>query len=307
MIAVMAVAGVVSTAEAQSVDPSLHLPPGWNDEFFARLDEGISPRTVVAVMNFAGGEVLQAHLQFRMSDILITALVQAGRLAVVERDRLDLVMTELTLQESDRINPATAAEVGRLLGAELVVFGLVTSATEQMVDKFAYDEVQVEVSVDIRAVNTSDGRVVISESALGADTAKIITTADGTIISGPTDYDPLYVRATLDALEQVADLVSNAAPLVGFVISVRDGSLVIDLGAGRGVEANDRFIVFRRGDELVHPVTGRRIGWRKTVLALLEMRVVERDLSTGEVTVVANADAPINPGDLVIFQRSGDQ
>ncbi|MFQ5551227.1 MAG: CsgG/HfaB family protein, partial [Gemmatimonadales bacterium] len=291
---------------AQSVDRSLHLPPGWNDEYFERLDEGVTPRTVVAVMDFSGGELLQSHLQFSMSDMLITALVRAGRFTVVERDRLDMVMEELTLQESDRIDPATAAEVGRLLGAELVVFGMVTSATEQLVDKFAYDEVQVEVAVDIRAVSTTDGRVVISESAQGLDDARIITTADGRIVSGPTDYDPLYVRATAAALDQVSDLVSNTAPLIGFVISVNDRSAVIDLGAGRGVQLNDRFIVFRRGQELRHPVTRERIGWQKTVLAVLEVRVVEASLSTGEIVVVADRDFAIVPGDLVIFERAGD-
>lgn len=292
---------------AQSLDRSLHLPPGWNDEYFERLDQGITPRTVVAVMDFSGGELLQSHLQFRMSDMLITALVRAGRFTVVERGRLDMVMEELTLQESDRIDPATAAQVGRLLGAELVVFGMVTSATEQLVDKFAYDEVQVEVAVDIRAVSTTDGRVVISESAQGSDDARIITTADGRVISGPTDYDPLYVRATVAALEQVSDLVSNAAPLIGFVISVRDRSVVIDLGAGRGVQLNDRFIVFRRGQELLHPVTNERIGWEKTVLAVLEVRVVEASLSTGEVMVTVDRDVVIVPGDLVIFEQAGDQ
>src|SRR6185503_16892684 len=166
-------------AVAQRRQVPLTMPAGWNDSYFARLDEGRKPKTVVAVMNFTGGEVLEERLRIRMADALVTSLVQAGRFDVVERERLDLVMTEQNLTQTGRVDPATAARVGKILGAELVVFGLVTGATEQKIDKFSYDLVRIEVSIDVRAVNVSSGRVVISENASGTAEAKVITTATG--------------------------------------------------------------------------------------------------------------------------------
>ncbi len=239
-----------------------------------------------------------------MADMLITSLVQAGRFTVVERERMNAVIAEQNLQQSGRVDPATAVRLGKLLGAELVVFGLVTQAADQKIDKFAYDIVRVEVAVDVRAVNTSTGRVVISETARGTAEDKIITTASGDVVSGPTNYDPLYLNATAQALDNAGQLVSTAVPLIGFVISVREQEVVVDLGEGRGVKRGDQFIVFRRGEELKHPVTGERIGWDKTVLAALEIVATEERLSTGRIVTVVDREVVMKPGDLVIYSST---
>jgi hypothetical protein len=293
---------VVSRGQAQARRPiALVMPSGWNDSYFARLDEGRKPKTVVAVMNFAGGESLESRTHIRMADALITSLVQAGRFDVVERDRLDLVMTEQNLTQTGRVDPATAARVGKILGAELVVFGLVTGATEQKIDKFSYDLIRVEVSIDVRAVNVSTGRVVISENARGSDSAKIITTANGSVVSGPTNFDPMYHEASQQALNRAALLVSAAAPLVGYVVARGDQTLTIDLGEDRGVKTGDTFIVFRRGAEIVHPVTRERVGWEKSILAAIEVTTTESDLATARILNSA-AGSEIRPGDFVVFR-----
>ena len=281
----------------------LTMPAGWNDSYFARLDEGRKPKTVVAVMNFTGGEVLEERLRIRMADALVTSLVQAGRFDVVERERLDLVMTEQNLTQTGRVDPATAARVGKILGAELVVFGLVTGATEQKIDKFSYDLVRIEVSIDVRAVNVSSGRVVISENAKGVAEARVITTASGEIVSGPTNYDPLYHEASRLALDKAAALVSAAVPLVGYVVARDDQRVTLDLGEDRGVKTGDTFIAFRRGNPILHPASGERVGWEKTILAALEVTSTEVDLSQARI-VNAAANADLKPGDLVIFRSA---
>jgi hypothetical protein len=288
-------------AQAQRRSIPLSLPPGWNDSYFARLDEGRKPRTVVAVMHFSGGEVLEGRLRIRMADALVTSLVQAGRFDVVERERLDLVMSEQQLGQTGRVDPATAARVGRILGAELVVFGLVTGATEQKIDKFSYDLVRIEVSIDVRAVNVSSGRVVISENAKGTAEARVITTGSGEVVSGPTNYDPLYHEASRQALDRAAALVSTAVPLVGYIVARGADGVTLDLGEDRGVKASDVFIAFRRGSPILHPVSGERVGWEKSILAVLEVTSTEVDLSQARV-VNAASGAELKPGDFVIYR-----
>jgi hypothetical protein len=302
MVAGIAIlAGLPVPGTAQDVDPDLRLPSGLSDTYFERLDEGRSPKTVVAVMDFTGGELLEERLRFRMSDMVLTPLVKAGRFTVVERERLEALLAEQELGATERVDPATAARVGKILGAELVVFGTVTQASDQKIDKFAYDLVRVEVTVEVRAVNTTSGTVVISETAAGMAEDRIVTTADGEIVSGPTSYDPLYLKATTGALDQAALMVSTAAPLIGFVINVRDSELIIDVGEERGVKPGDRFVAFRRGGELVHPVTKERIGWEKTVLGSVEVVATEAQLATGQVRTVVDRDVAIAPGDLVMY------
>lgn len=292
-----------SAARAQRVEQDLRLPPGWNDAYFERLESGVTPKLVVAVLDFSGGELLQSHLRFGMSDMLITALVQAGRFTVVERERVADLRREQEFQQGGMVDPVTAVEVGKLLGAELVVHGLVTKATQQKLDKFSYDLVRIEVAVDVRAVSTSSGQIVISRTAEAAEEARIITTADGRIVSGPTDYDPLYARAAMTALDSVAALIANAAPLVGIVVAAEGGQITTDLGERYGVRRGDQFIAFRRGDALTHPGTGARIGWRKTVLARLEISATEETLSTGRLVAVAERGVRLAPGDFVMFER----
>lgn len=294
-------------AQGQRVDGDLHMPPGWDDVYFERIEQGLSPKTVVAVLEFGGGEVLEPHLRFSMSSMLITSLVQVGRFVVVERTRIEDLISEQQLQLSGFVDPATAVRVGRMLGAELVVHGLVTKATEQTIDKFAYDLVRIEVGVDIRAVNTGTGEIVISETAEAAAEAQVITTADGTIVSGPTDYDPLYVNATIEALDSVAVLVSNEAPVVGLVVAVMDREVIIDIGADHGLDPGDIFVLFRRGEEILHPVSGERLGWRKTVLGRIRLVSTEETLSTGRLTHVSDENVEIVPGDLAIFEAPGGQ
>ncbi|HXV91554.1 MAG TPA: CsgG/HfaB family protein [Gemmatimonadales bacterium] len=287
---------------AQRVEANLRLPSGWDDAYFDRLERGETPKTIVAVLEFSGGDLLQSHLRFSMSDMLITALVKAGRFTVVERERVADLRREQEFQQGGMVDPATAVQVGKLLGAELVVHGLVTKATEQRLDKFSYDVVRIEVAVDVRAVHTGSGQIVISRTAEAADEAKIITTADGRLVSGPTNYDPLYANAAMAALDSVAALVATATPLVGVVVAADGGEITTDLGERHGVKAGDAFVVFRRGDPITHPTTGARIGWRKTVLGRLEVAATEEAMATGRLVAVTDRAVRVAPGDYIMYE-----
>ena len=299
----VALAGIAAGGlRAQRVDPGLRLPPGWDDVYFDRLTRGETPKTIVAVLEFSGGDLLESHLRFSMSDMLITALVKAGRFTVVERQRVADLRREQEFQRGGMVDPATAVQVGKLLGAELVVHGLVTKATQQKLDKFSYDVVRVEVAVDVRAVHTGSGQIVISRTAEAAQEAKIITTADGRLVSGPTDYDPLYANATMAALDSVAALVATATPLVGVVVAADGADITTDLGERYGVKAGDSFVVFRRGEPITHPSTGARIGWRKTVLGRLQIAGTEEALSTARLVTVTERGVTLRPGDIVMYE-----
>ena len=52
-------------------------------------------------------------------------------LKVVERDKIDFILKELDLAQSGKVDKATAARVGKLLGAQLMVFGSVTQIDDR--------------------------------------------------------------------------------------------------------------------------------------------------------------------------------
>lgn len=51
---------------------------------------------------------------------------QFSSLKVVERDKIDYILREIELAEAGKIDKATAARVGKMLGAQLMVFGSIT-------------------------------------------------------------------------------------------------------------------------------------------------------------------------------------
>jgi len=59
-------------------------------------------------------------------NLLVKDLVKDGTYSVIERKELDKILTEQNFSSSDRVNPNSAAKIGRLLGADAIVIGSIT-------------------------------------------------------------------------------------------------------------------------------------------------------------------------------------
>jgi len=89
----------------------------------------------VAVMDFGYATVLTSveaifgsnqDVGKGIVDLLINQLVNDGTYRVIERTALDKVLKEQNLSNSDRVNTSTAAKIGALLGADIIIVGNVT-------------------------------------------------------------------------------------------------------------------------------------------------------------------------------------
>lgn len=91
-------------------------------------------RTAVAVFPFryGGADPDLAPLARALSGLLVTDLAQVDRLTVLERLRIDLLLNELELAESGRVDRSTAARGGRLLGAGWVVQGTLDGGAQRL-------------------------------------------------------------------------------------------------------------------------------------------------------------------------------
>jgi curli biogenesis system outer membrane secretion channel CsgG len=108
-------------------------------------------RPTVAVMYFDNGALVQ-HADYDpfskgIADMLITSLAQNDRIRVVERDQLQQLLKEQNLATTTHVDPATAARIGKLLGARHMIFG-----------GFVIDMHQ-NMRLDARAVNTETSQV----------------------------------------------------------------------------------------------------------------------------------------------------
>jgi len=106
--------------------------------------EGGDDLPTVAVLDFTGLMLGQsgnsAPLGKAVSSMLTTELMGRPGLRVIERYQLQDLLTEQKLALSGRVDEGTAVQIGKLLGAQYMIYGQVTSiATQLRMDMRAVD------------------------------------------------------------------------------------------------------------------------------------------------------------------------
>ena len=61
-----------------------------------------------------------------IADLLVDKLVNDGTYSVIERKAIDKIMAEQNFSNSDRVDPSSAAKIGRILGVDAIVIGSIT-------------------------------------------------------------------------------------------------------------------------------------------------------------------------------------
>lgn len=117
-------------------------------------------RPTVAVLPFVNSAIGTANAELAplskgIADLLITDLAVNPGIRVVERENLQRLLDEQRLGQDGRVDEATAARIGRLLGARHMVTGaFVTDGKTQMV-------------VTLKAVNSETGQITWSHKEQG--------------------------------------------------------------------------------------------------------------------------------------------
>ena len=122
----------------------------------ARLLAAPAPAPTVAILYFdyegktPGLEVLRKGL----AQMLITDLSSNTSFQIVERGRLEALLAEQKLGATGKLDPATAAKVGKLLGARYMVMG-------------GYFDLNDVLRVDARVVEVETGKIVGTSGTTG--------------------------------------------------------------------------------------------------------------------------------------------
>ncbi len=117
-----------------------------------------------------------------MADMLTTALVNSGRYIVLERGSLDMVLGEQDLGASGRVRGDTAAAIGEIEGAELLVVAAVTEFLDnaggtqgaigggrlgQVLGAIAGGSRSAHMAIDLRVVDATSSRILAATSVEG--------------------------------------------------------------------------------------------------------------------------------------------
>lgn len=85
-------------------------------------------KPVVAILYFDNNSIGKDRADYDgigkgMADLLITDMSQNPNIKVVERERIQALLTEQQLTRSGSIDPATAVRLGKIIGAQYMIYG----------------------------------------------------------------------------------------------------------------------------------------------------------------------------------------
>ena len=235
-----------------------------------------------------------------IADMVVTNLVRDGTYSVVERKQLDRILAEQNFQVSDRVNPATAARIGKILGVNAIVIGTITQfgfETKKVgaggfgrrfgLGKIGKKKSKATVVVDARLVDTQTAEILAVASGKGmSQRGGMELLGQGSGGGGNVDMntgnfqETIIGEATRQAVDEITrQLVAQVESvnftiieINGIVADVADNILILNVGSNHGVREGDSLSIERILREVKDPSTGEVI------------RVLTRAIGTAQVT-----------------------
>jgi TolB-like protein len=126
---------------------------------FAAIVFGFADERTVAILDFENNSLLQAEqyqpLSKGLAEIMITEMSQVQALHVVERRKLNSLLDELKLSQTGSVAGESTVQVGKLLGAQHLVFG-----------GFIVD-LNSKMRIDVRIIEVETGLTLKAEQVMG--------------------------------------------------------------------------------------------------------------------------------------------
>lgn len=170
--------------------------------FFAVADLLAGAKKTIAVLYFENNSLAKREemepLRKGLADMFITEFSKIDQFQVVERSRLEQLIQEMQLGQSGMLDSKTAQQVGKLLGAQNLVFGSYMNM---------YDG---KMRIDVRIVEVETGLTIKAEEATGKakDLYKLVSKLVVKIIK---NLDVRVSKADVLRLSQVENKSFDAA------------------------------------------------------------------------------------------------
>ena len=242
----------------------------------------ITIKSVVQKASDAGqSTTLQQTLETLDTTLIDQANVSHKFEVVARNDSLKSILNEQSLGASGNVDPATAAQVFKLVGAQYLVLATVTdfAMMGNEVVKFASigasaKRESVRISCGMQIYDTTTGKLIESARFRGQD-ANVsragVATSDGASLTKITD------RLAADMFTRIVNVIYPAK-----VVGKTGTQITINRAEGAGVTIGQAWSVFALGDEITDPDTGRKLGRNETEVGTIKIVRTTPTLSYGE-------------------------
>ena len=201
-------------------------------------------------------------------DNLVAAFLNQERFNIVSRGpELEAALRELKLSATDLTDKTKALQVGKIIAAEGILMGTV-------------NESKNSIEIYARLINTETS---------GLMDAKDVYAEDKNIAQ---------IQFIVNGL---AWKFKHSFPLVeGIVIKAAGKDVYADFGTVSRVKKDMKFIVYREGEAIVHPVTGKKLGAETKELGQARVINVLEDMTIGKLIADVKAGEQIQVKDKII-------
>jgi curli biogenesis system outer membrane secretion channel CsgG len=240
-----------------------------------------------------------------ISDLITNSLVKNGTYIVIERSRIQEVLKEQNLGASGRIEATTAAQIGRALGADILIIGTVnrfnlesnTSGTNVFGFGSTNTKNVAEVKLAVRMVGTTTGEIIVAADGAGTEEQNDSTTIIGGLggsASATNNTDKLLSSASEKAVEQVVTQLAAASATVAalpsvlpnvtaVVADVSGKSLTLNKGGRDGFKPGMIVFIERIVKEIKDPSTGKVLRMQTSRIGRVQLTEVDGASAVGKV------------------------
>ncbi|MGB8700421.1 MAG: CsgG/HfaB family protein, partial [Thermosynechococcaceae cyanobacterium] len=237
--------------------------------------------------------------------LLTNQLVKEERFILIERSKIDAVIAEQNLGASGRIEPTTAAQIGRILGVDAVLIGSVTKFDVENKSKgFSLGSMfgsgnskQIAtVQLSSRLVSTTTGEILAVAEGTGQSEQKnenLSVGGFGSNESSDSRGRVLGEAAELAVKQVSAGLVASAAklsalapvvPVVDAVIAdITGNQVVLNKGGQAGFRPGMILSIERVIKRIKDPVTGKTLRMLTQPIGRLQLTEVDAQSSVGKI------------------------
>ncbi|NJM68365.1 MAG: penicillin-binding protein activator LpoB [Acaryochloris sp. RU_4_1] len=242
-----------------------------------------------------------------ISNLLTNSLVKDGTYVLVERSKIDAILAEQNLGQSGRIEPTTAAQIGRILGVDAVLIGSITQFHVEEQAKggsiggfFGLGGKQKKqlatVQLSTRLVSTATGEILTAAEGTGqADKSE----GQGSIFGVGVDSDSdsserLLGVASSQAVDKIVAQLAAVAPKLStmpatlpvqemVVADITGNQITLNKGGVHGFRPGMVVSVERVIKDIKDPTTGKVLRRQTQSVGRIQLTEVDAQSSVGKI------------------------
>lgn len=273
--------------------PVVNVTPLSASETANSLISGRKPR--VAVTKFeqqAGADFGSWELPTGLADMLTTQLASSNRVKILERQELDAVMGEKTLQAATGARGAQ----GQVLGAEYLIKGTLTEFTYETQNTGGGLNIKgfsiggrfqkAHIALDLRIIDAGTGEIIDSKRVEKKQVKKGLNLGVeiDDVKFGTDHWSKLPIgQVTREAIDEAANTIIGVIEKTGWssvVVAQTPTGWLIRGGTDQGLRPGMVFKVMRKGQALIDPETGESLGSNDSYVGEVIVTQVKEKVST---------------------------